>query len=813
VRFFIATLSIGFSLFASSQSFADELHDSQSKTLVVSVADNSESSPLNAEHLIAAINGREADYELLEHLGQPVTAERVFPHFEGSDFDYSEHLNREVAHTLSIMHHYVSLNYSSEADLLAIEERLSDDEHFAFVQAFHPGGFSLTPNDPNFLSGGSPDPDGYQWGLGVSELNLPGAWDRNTGWAHVGILDGGVPAISVPGGNPPYEIDHNDLFQVVSKNHSWKFYGSPPSADLSQSSIYKPHGTHVVGIVAANTNNAIGTSGICWNCSVLFGMIAPHVKDISGAFTWLALWGAQSINFSGFMDDSGPGHPCVAFNWDINAGAAPSCVMLKFLKQLEVNVVAASGNDKAPVNFPASDESVISVGGYDVRGDFWNEQLWMDPWDYASGPYAGCPDYWTAPEECGSNFGLEQHFVAPSRRVLSTVPYGSAYSADPTDDYCNDLNFGLASDGVAYCTGTSMAAPHVTGVVSLLRSVNPLLGRVDTFNAIKQTASNPITHDLYIGWGSPDAGAAVVRTLGKVGGLTVRNRATPMFGLKVHHSEGVGNAVTKDRLYTTRPQVANGGFFGIYLATPTSCSAGWPDCNPAPSSSQTYRSYISVPSTEGSPVAGYPRFPAFINPQINYVPRSAFWVMTSHYSPWPGVTLKPLHRLSFREQCDWRDHVYTTEQTGIDYLTSTDFCPESGTQSYKLDGIEGYILGSCPTGMSCNGSNPTEPQKLYRRYSDSDEQYALLIENQLSNPVFASYTYDPFAVPPANGVLGYVLPNVDSDGDHIPDAMERMLGLDHLSSDSDCDGVNDGVELPISGLQPSGLDPLLGGKC
>lgn len=59
-------------------------------------------------------------------------------------------------------------------------------------------------------------------------------------------------------------------------------------------------------------------------------------------------------------------------------------------------------------------------------------------------------------------------------------------------------------------------------------------------------------------------------------------------------------------------------------------------------------------------------------------------------------------------------------------------------------------------------------------------------------------------------LIGYVFPNEDSDGDGLPDGMERMYGLNRFSADSDCDGISDGVEFPVAAVQAVWSDPLSG---
>lgn len=85
---------------------------------------------------------------------------------------------------------------------------------------------------------------------------------------------------------------------------------------------------------------------------------------------------------------------------------------------------------------------------------------------------------------------------------------------------------------------------------------------------------------------------------------------------------------------------------------------------------------------------------------------------------------------------------------------------------------------------------------------------ALLIPNQRVLSSFSSYVGDPIH-PASTSPIGYVFPNIDSDGDGLPDGLERMLGLNRYSNDSDGDGLSDDLEFPVSGVQPVGYDPLV----
>ena len=803
--------------------------------LVVAVSDNSPSSRLNIEHISDVVANPEIDPALYELLGHPRGVRSVF----GSNYSVNaETMTEDLVKVIEDMQHYATLIYDDQqGSLQEIERRLNADGRFAYAVIPMPWHFSSIPNDRYFVDPypfTSTNVD-FQWGSQSSVLHLPQAWDRNTGWAQVGLLDGGPAVKSDPSGNLLYLVDHPDLYQVVPYNLSVSFaYGYPNinNPRLIQNTGTTPHGTHTLGIIAANANNNEGVAGTCWHCSILYGQIisptdsTPGTNGVALGLSTLVAWGAQVVNFSGGVNPNG--NDCSVTGYGV--GTDPTCIAMKFNEVMQGMFVAASGNNKmSPAQFPSRDAKAIGVSGSDVLNAPWDEQTWLPPdsWDFSSGPYIGCTNDPTATffpyRECGTNSSTpgttEIDFSAPARLVVSTLPLAAEY--DPVNwSNCNDYNFpgpyaagpppyygprGVV-DGYGYCTGTSMSAPYITGAVALLRSANPLLPPSEIMTVMKEFASGAGTYSNLTGWGRPNVGTSLGKVIGRVGGGEVVNRLTPMFVLS--------NATDRDRLYTTRPQTAAGALMGKYLTDVFDCVGivGGTNCHPTVDlGTYVLRPYVSAPTTEAAGISSYSTFPGFINDADSTEPRASFWVFTSDKSPWRKVGLKPLYRLSFREPCDWRDHVYTTEQAGIDYYTQTDYCPDDpGLQSYKLDGIEGYVLDGCPPNYNCdNTSDPSAPQKLYRRYNYSQQMYALILAGQIGTTPFFGYDTDPNYNPLTLGVIGYVFPNVDSDYDGLPDGMERMYGMNRFSNNSDGDAYLDGVEFPITSLQPNGLDPLI----
>lgn len=779
--------------------------------VVVLVADNSAGSSLSAASLVQAVQQPDGRSDVHASLGKPVSARAVF-----STVTDTTDMSEELAQLEELMARYVVLEYGSVDEAISAQYMLSSDRRFANVELVHEGRLAATPNDPRFpySSGGwgppDPVPVDYQWASQAGILDLPAAWDRTKGWATIGIVDSGPPIGTDPTTRREYRIDHEDLQQVVSYTHSWNFAAVPSTRYLATLpnglvQTLNPHGSHVLGIAAARGNNGIGVAGTCWNCSVNYGQFSSGEDNIAAAIAYLADKGSQVINLSWGDAVGSCGTPGVT--------DSVICPALAKMALRDSTMAASAGNDLATsVEFPARDSRVISVGGTDPLNDQWDERDWpAGPSDITTGPYTGCPNLGLGPLiECGSNSGLAGpilDFVAPARKIISTVQVGSVYRSDLVDA-CNDSNFAPA--GYAYCTGTSMSAPFVSGIVALLRSANPLLNRTSIYSVIKAYASGGGFLSTVMGWGRPNAGASVEKVMGKVGGHTVPTRLTPMFALV--------NNTYKDRLYTTRPQLASAAIAGNYLATP--------DTGTIPS---TY-SYATAPTTEASAVWGYEVYPGYT---WTLRPRASFWVFTTS-DPISFTTggrlllgtglgvqtaLKPLYRLSFLDPqpgvapaCDRFEHAYATEQAVIDYLTGTDFCTGHGytaQRTFNVDAIEGYVMATCPYGYTCNNfADGSEPQKLFRRYSAAEDKWALLLESQLAS--FPSYTAD---WPGSTGFLGYVFPNVDTDGEGLPDGLERMYGMAIVGGDSDCDGLADEVEFPIAGLQPAGYDPLAGGTC
>jgi len=142
-----------------------------------------------------------------------------------------------------------------------------------------------------------------------------------------------------------------------------------------------------------------------------------------------------------------------------------------------VSVVVSTGNGNATIEYPAKYTNAIAVGSTNSN-------------DLRSRPF-----FWSATS--GSNFGAELDFVAPGNFI-----YGLSHTSN--------TNYN------SYWGGTSQAAPHVTGVISLLLSINPNLTVSQILLILKQSSQDRIGDsfdilgfDQYYGFGRINAFNAI----------------------------------------------------------------------------------------------------------------------------------------------------------------------------------------------------------------------------------------------------------------------------------------------------------------
>ncbi len=711
--------------------------------------------------IIESINAKGPLPGLLE-IGEPVSARFLLPYRAQGKFGLW--LEKNPDEPRAHLERYLVIGYPSEGAKAAAESALRDDPAVLAVGSNRRMELFAIPNDPYFQNTG--DPLTYQWGPYL--LNLPAAWDWAKGHAYIGIADVGIQGQDATCGLPGGETGHPDLRAFQQSGSSFLYQGGNFRQSLSRdfgNPIQNPpdtcvdelqpeviggvprtatragHGTHVAGIVAATAGNSIGVAGTSWHSSLMiakFDHLASgvggtwiHVSDtadIVASICWLVDKGAQVINMS-FGTPAGTYPTC--FPTPSSSDYDCYCKALADAASRGVTLVAASGNDRSAVAFPARDPRVLAVGGLSYPGVFWNDPA----------------------NNVGSNFGSEQDLAAPAAGILSTFYENQSWNANPGKD-CYDANFSPV--GYGRCTGTSMASPFVSGVAGLIRSTNPLLSEAQVRQSLTTNASQATNWTPQLGYGWPNAAASVSETLGKAAGQTPVNRLTPLFSLY--------SPVAEDFFYTSVPQMAAAAIEDIDGAY-----------------------YLSA----GPTVPGYPSFPGIppcqTSPCDPEVPAASIYLLTTENSPVPGKSLVPLIRMSFRgpngSNAANRDMSYAIDTPGMIAARNV---------GYQLDGVEGYLFAPClGSGGSCSPScAPTGTVGILRRYNPARDDHAIFPENELGQYTDAGYTVLDGAT-----CLGYAYPNLDSDGDTVINGYEGLLGTNPSSSDSDCDGLSDGQEV------------------
>lgn len=394
-------------------------------------------------------------------------------------------IDQETAAKVGLDRIYI-FTFRDQADVL---EAMLDYGQDANVEQVYPDTWmnpSLIPNDPRA------NPVTGQQRFYLNDINAYNGWDTTTGSSNisVAVVDTGVDHL------------HPDLSSRVTLGDSfslgWCTYtpacgvgcdcgsedyrclqrGHRDSTDISS------HGTHVAGIIGAVTNNATGIAGINWQSPILsFRVFNDNLRaaqsSIGAGIIEATGQGARVINmsFGEYAFDI-----CYA-NGMCRPGLPAESAAVEYAYARGVVLVAATGNHNRLIaaqpgsssvlaNYPSSYPQVIAVGALNAgtltRANF-------------------------------SNFG-KVDVVAPGTPIHSTIP----------------------NSGYEYFEGTSMAAPQVAGLASLILSRNDKLLPELVARAIYTTATDINTgvdpnpqciigagYDNCTGWGRINIAAAV----------------------------------------------------------------------------------------------------------------------------------------------------------------------------------------------------------------------------------------------------------------------------------------------------------------
>ena len=284
---------------------------------------------------------------------------------------------------------------------------------------------NATPNDTHFslqwgLHNSGQKVDGVT-GIADADIDAPEAWDISTGskGVVVAVIDTGIdwsqPDLYAnlwfnPGEGATADGVDNDHNGYVDDTIGWNF-GDDDNTPIDEHG----HGSHVAGIIGAAGNNGAGTTGVCWNISLMPLRV---------------------------MDNNG------------NIYVSSEIKALEYAYNKQVKIINISmGNytfsqsekDAIDLNYQAV---VVCAAGNDGGN---NENKKHYPSSYASPNIIAVAASDQADNLASfSNYGgTTVDLAAPGVNILSTIDKG----------------------GFDYYNGTSMAAPMVTGTAALVLSV------------------------------------------------------------------------------------------------------------------------------------------------------------------------------------------------------------------------------------------------------------------------------------------------------------------------------------------------------
>jgi serine protease len=316
-------------------------------------------------------------------------------------------------------------------------------------------------------------------------MNLPPAWDTEDGVSPavvVSVVDTGI-------------VSHPDLvdrtlpgYDFISDSGSGGDGDERDDDPNDEGGDSGFHGSHVAGTVGATTNNSSGVAGVNWGARILpvrvLGVTGSgSFDDILAGVAW-----AAGRTVTGAPTNTNKAQ-VINLSLGGNIGEACPSEANTFFSDLAADgiiVVVAAGNDDidADTTFPANCDGVITVGATGLQND--------------RAPY--------------SNFGTTIDIMAPGGDTSQSFTVGGkTYPAGVLSTLKDGNEFVYG-----FYQGTSMASPHVAGLVSLMLAKDGALS-FDTVLARLKAASTPLS-EAQCGRPTAECGAGLVDAAKALGG-------------------------------------------------------------------------------------------------------------------------------------------------------------------------------------------------------------------------------------------------------------------------------------------------------
>ncbi len=321
---------------------------------------------------------------------------------------------------------------------------------------------------------------GFQWHY--PSLNLPSAWDVQTNESSpvvVAVIDTGIRAHPDLQGQvlPGYDMisDTSNAGDGNGRDNNPNDEGEDEPGGGSSW-----HGTHVAGTIGASTNNQNGVAGVSWGAKILpvraLGRLGGSSADIVAAMTWAAGGTVTGV-------PANP-NPAKVVNLSLGGASPPQKAYQDVIDAFPNTIfVIAAGNENvnASNTTPCNQQNVICVGSTNFAGK----------------------------RSSFSNFGPAVDVMASGgemREDLNGDGYADGVLSTSFDE--------KGEPAYVFNQGTSMASPHVAGVVALMARLSPNLSRAQAESLLKSTASTSSQCNEGCGAGLVNALSALKRLQG-----------------------------------------------------------------------------------------------------------------------------------------------------------------------------------------------------------------------------------------------------------------------------------------------------------
>ncbi|MFM8997402.1 MAG: S8 family peptidase, partial [Candidatus Limnocylindrus sp.] len=318
------------------------------------------------------------------------------------------------------------------------------------------------PDDPRLdEQWGTQDQDEVGGGYSV---RAEGAWAITTGSEdiRIAVLDTGITAH--PELDDRRVAGYDFVSSRISNDGNGRDANPEDPGDACGGDPSSWHGTHVAGTIGAAANNGIGVTGLNWVSKIqpvrVLGVCGGYTSDVADGIKWAAGGTVSGV----------PANPTPSRVINLSLGGPGACstveqAAIDYAVGQGALVVVAAGNDEddAANYSPANCDNVIVVAATSRAG----KKAWYSNYGEIVTVAAPGGDYYAS-----GSFNSDDG-------ILSTLNTGTSSPGSPTYDFYQ---------------GTSMATPHVAGVLSLLLSVAPELRLADVLTLLAET-SQPFPAD------------------------------------------------------------------------------------------------------------------------------------------------------------------------------------------------------------------------------------------------------------------------------------------------------------------------------